>query len=280
MKKKVIIPTDFSDSAQIATTYGIALANALKAELVLFHVYELPGADPLRPTYIRSGNLMDVKDIEKGYIEAIDKRLRAIGEDYNHGFDWFSVSGANVDDVVNEMEDMENSLVVMGFRGEDISEKIIYGSTAERMISNSKVPVLFVPEKARMGDLQSLVFASDLLEKDIDPLKSIASFFDPVLSKLTILHVCKDCNNDIQTTFEGYKELVEEQIKMDNKNFELLQNEDIIEGIEKTVEQNKTDMLVMNTIKRTAFFDQLFHKSISREMVLHSKIPILICKSE
>jgi nucleotide-binding universal stress UspA family protein len=280
MQKKIIIPTDFSDSAQIATTYGIALANALKAELIVFHVYAMPGADPLRPSYVRSGNVMDVKDLHKQYIEAIDNRLKAIGEDYNHGFNWFSVSGAQVDDIINEMEDNENSMVVMGFRGEDISEKIIYGSTAERMISNSTLPVLFVPEKVRMGDLQSVIFASDLLDKDLAPLQSIASFFEPVLSELTILHVCKDCNKDIQTIFEGYKDIVEEQIKMENKQFKLVKDEDIIEGIEKSVEQGKADMLVMNTVKRTAFFDQLFHKSISREMVLHSKVPILICKSE
>ena len=38
--KKVLVPTDFSDSARHALTYGVSFAKEYGAELVLLHVVE------------------------------------------------------------------------------------------------------------------------------------------------------------------------------------------------------------------------------------------------
>ena len=38
--KRILVPTDFSDSANHALTYGISFAREYKAELILLHVVE------------------------------------------------------------------------------------------------------------------------------------------------------------------------------------------------------------------------------------------------
>ncbi len=40
--KTILVPVDFSSSSLNASNYALDLANSITAELVLFHVFQLP----------------------------------------------------------------------------------------------------------------------------------------------------------------------------------------------------------------------------------------------
>ena len=44
--KKIIIATDFSIASRNASVYGIALAKAIDAKIILFNAYKIPNPPP------------------------------------------------------------------------------------------------------------------------------------------------------------------------------------------------------------------------------------------
>ncbi|MDP6909357.1 MAG: universal stress protein, partial [Flavobacteriales bacterium] len=62
-------------------------------------------------------------------------------------------------------------------------------------------------------------------------------------------------------------------------SFNAVMDSDIIAGLDKFVESDQPDMVAMFTYK-TGVLEYLFSTSYSEEMVMHSKIPLLILRKQ
>jgi nucleotide-binding universal stress UspA family protein len=59
------------------------------------------------------------------------------------------------------------------------------------------------------------------------------------------------------------------------KIVKLPEGESIIDSINNFIETENPDMIVMAKHNRS-FFDRLFHRSLSKQMAYHTKIPLLV----
>jgi K+-sensing histidine kinase KdpD len=91
---------------------------------------------------------------------------------------------------------------------------------------------------------------------------------------LDILHVKSDSDhyfnaeNNFFTKNKG-------KISYPNLHFIELEKGDVVQSINQYVEEKEVDLLVMAKHNRN-FFDRLFHKSLSKKMAFHTKIPLLV----
>ena len=151
MFRKILYPTDFSDSANAALSYVKKLKEAGAEEVILLHVYderkidiywEIEAERHEKETLARAKHEVVKRMLEKSYSKL--KQLETDLQEVGLRTKLIVVEGIPYQEIVKVAEDMGASLIVMGSHGErGLIEKII-GSTTERVISHSPVPVLVI----------------------------------------------------------------------------------------------------------------------------------------
>ena len=139
--KNILFATDFSDSSQQAADYAVTLAHLTDAKLHVLHVInELD--EHQRVMIPREAFLVLEKEVG---IQAV-KELKKFCKEQTAGLSTttHAVVGAPFK-VILEMGGKVNAdLIVMGTHGRTGMEHVIVGSTAERVVRRSKIPVLTV----------------------------------------------------------------------------------------------------------------------------------------
>ncbi len=135
---KILVPTDFSNSADHATAQAVELAAQHRSLLELFHVVEPYGELP--------PNMMAVvRDyIEKAEHDAeatLAAKSEAIGTDIDVRYST-SHQVSPFEAISQKVESMEPDLVVMGTHGRRGYERFVLGSVAEKILRAAPVDVL------------------------------------------------------------------------------------------------------------------------------------------
>ena len=141
---QILVPTDFSENAELAVNYAIALAKQSSAKLHLLHT-------PVVPTYL----LMDlsyspgpeaVTRILNDAQEALDQQAQTITE---AGLEHFTaIREGTVHEVIRDYaKEHDVDLVVVGTHGRSGVAKLMYGSITERVIKTVHTPIIVVPPK-------------------------------------------------------------------------------------------------------------------------------------
>ncbi|QLH77603.1 universal stress protein [Halosimplex rubrum] len=136
----VLVPTDGSDAAEAAVDHGLAVADAFDATVHAVHVVDLSGMAAGSGVEPPTSQLERYTEAGEAAVEAVAERARAEGLDavtaVEHGF-----PGADLLDYVGEAS---VDLVTMGTHGRTGIDRVLLGSTTERILSRSSVPVLAV----------------------------------------------------------------------------------------------------------------------------------------
>ncbi|RYF85217.1 MAG: universal stress protein, partial [Chitinophagaceae bacterium] len=160
--KTIIVATDFSPAALNATNYACDMALAIKASVLLLHVYQLPLAVSDTPII-----LLSVEDLK----ESADTKLTQLSNDLRH-----ITSNAveirtesRLGTLSDELEDCCNTVqpfaVIMGTRGDSAVERALFGSNALKIINHLSWPVICVPVGTEYGQgIRKIGFACDFNE--------------------------------------------------------------------------------------------------------------------
>jgi nucleotide-binding universal stress UspA family protein len=140
--KRVLVPTDFSESARHALRYGISFAREYEAELVLLHVVEnltVGYASDLFPV-----PMAEVFDEISGYARAELAKLAAGAKEKGLSVRELVVQGKPSVEIVRVAREETADMIVLGTHGKGMLDKALFGSTAERVIRRAPCPVLTV----------------------------------------------------------------------------------------------------------------------------------------
>lgn len=138
--KKILVPTDFSDSAKHALTYGVSFAREYKAELILVHVVEtltVGYASDLFPV-----PMAEVFDEISGYAKTETAKLAAEIRQKEVGVREMVVQGKPSAEIVRIAKEEGVDIIVLGTHGKGMLDQALFGSTAERVIRKAPCPVL------------------------------------------------------------------------------------------------------------------------------------------
>lgn len=138
--RKILFPTDFSESARHALRYGISFAKEYKAELVLLHVVEdiaVSYASDLFPV-----PMARVFDELSGYanseLHKLSEEARARGVAVRE----LLAQGRPSIEIVRVAREEAVDLIVLGTHGKGVLDRALFGSTTERVVRNAPCPVL------------------------------------------------------------------------------------------------------------------------------------------
>jgi nucleotide-binding universal stress UspA family protein len=128
--KKVLVPTDFSESARHALTYGISFAREYEAELTLLHVVEnltVGYASDLFPV-----PMAEVFQEISGYARAELAKLGTEARAKNVTVKEVVVQGKPSAEIMRFARETEVDMIVLGTHGKGMLDQALFGSTTER----------------------------------------------------------------------------------------------------------------------------------------------------
>jgi nucleotide-binding universal stress UspA family protein len=144
--RNILVGTDFSVCAARAFSFAVSLAASQGAKIHIVHVliepvqaFDVAGALP----YLDVSTQKEWEDATKKRLAAAVASAEKRGVSATSEFLW----GRPSDVLVETAAKMKASLVVLGTHGRNALEKLLIGSTAERVVRLSPVPVLTVREK-------------------------------------------------------------------------------------------------------------------------------------
>ena len=140
--KKVLVPTDFSDSARHATSYGVSFAKEYGAELVLLHVVEnitVGYASDLFPV-----PMAEVFQEISGYAKTELAKLAGEAKERDVRVTELVAQGKPSAEIIRYAAENAVDVIVLGTHGKGMLDQALVGSTTERVVRRSPCPVLTV----------------------------------------------------------------------------------------------------------------------------------------
>ncbi len=268
--KKILVPTDFSESATKAFLFAQKLAKNFGATLKLIHVYRTDLGVPVPETM--AFQLLEARRDEALYkMESFLKKASntlKIETVVEMGFP----SDLLIDYSKNKKEEID--LIIMGTKGEHNIAEMILGSVSTAVIRDAACPVLAIPENCKDDDIIEIAYATDLKSDNADSLKEaaeIAKLFNALLYCVTV-DVFGDNNSSEKNRFSAL--ITENGI---DTNLTEIKSDTVEHGLDTYIHENGIDMLIMYRPHRT-FFEKIFHSSTTKQVALHSSVPLLVFK--
>jgi nucleotide-binding universal stress UspA family protein len=273
--KRILFPTDFSDTARNAFIYALNFANSFNAELVILHVYDLPIVEtpPLPESTTEIFDIVEMHQFESFRDEL--PALHKIAEEHNMAHIKFKnvlLYGDLIYNINKVCEDEGVDFVIMGTKGASGLKETFLGSTTASVIANVKVPVLGVPAEAEYRDIKSIAFTTQYKDKDNDALRHALDIAAKFNARVQCLYIKNDDDpEDIDERINEWKIYYRDE----HIDFFNIDGDHIEQTILDFIENQHIGLLVMRTHKR-GFFESLFHRSLTKKMAYHSKVPLLV----
>ena len=141
----ILVPTDFSPTAERALEYGVALGAALGARIHIVHVIGLPSLGiPELGLALASVTIDGL--VADGW--AALGRLRDKYRDQAHVGEVVLRTGDARDEVLQVAKELGADLIVIGTHGRRWVARALLGSVAEAIVRLAPCPVLAVTAKA------------------------------------------------------------------------------------------------------------------------------------
>jgi nucleotide-binding universal stress UspA family protein len=142
----VLCPVDFSEPSRAALVHADALAEHFGAELILLAV-----DDPLLAEAASAGLAAPLADETRQELERF--LSSAIGSSKSGAAHIMLRvrTGKPAIEILHEARERSPDLIVMGSRGQTGARQLFFGSTTERVLRETPVPVLVTPARAPSG---------------------------------------------------------------------------------------------------------------------------------
>ena len=277
--QRILVPTDFSPTAEKAFRFALDIATKAKGTVILYHVYT-----PEESTFI------DTEQKSKQYNTQTEtnlvKRLQRLKKKVTaHTADVpvSTIVGRSpvIDNILGFAEHNHIDLIVMGTQGASGLKKIIIGSVAARIVEKTDIPVLLVPEKFEWIEPKRIVFITNYLQTDRQALSGVLALAKLYEAALTIVHLvdvfAKEENEKID--FDNYAHAMHRELNEFNLKFKLLKTSSVTETMENLYKEIPYDMLAMVRRKKS-FLKKFFLKSFTQNMAYVTNQPLLVVPEE
>ncbi|MFM1794284.1 MAG: hypothetical protein RL642_669 [Bacteroidota bacterium] len=269
--KLIVVPTDFSPLADNALKYGIDLATAMGSSLMIVHVYQMPIS--YSEVSLITVSLEEIKQASEDRLAELKHNIETITAGKLVVY-----TESRLGDVGDEIKKLSQTLqpftIVMGSRGVTGAGKFFLGSNSLSVIDKTSTPVIVVPPGGKFSSYKKIGLTTDFKQvvdkTPVVPIRTLINFFN---AELHVLHV-----DYKQRSFTP--DVPEQTLNLDmllsgmNPTYDFIENKNINEGINDFAEKNNLDLIITLPQKRN-FLESLFEKSLTRELLHHTNIPVM-----
>jgi nucleotide-binding universal stress UspA family protein len=148
----ILVPTDFSPTANRALDAALEMAERFGSLVSILHVYE-----PTQPVPYGDGVIWPTGQIERLARDALDELVERAQERYPACNGILKPPGAPSDAIIAGARECGADVIVMGTHGRRGFAHLMLGSTAERVVRTSPIPVLTLSTRGEAGTERNAV---------------------------------------------------------------------------------------------------------------------------
>jgi len=286
---KIIWTTDFSENADASLPYAEEIASRFDADLVLAHVLlDIPlfYASFLGDSSGYLAATERAREEASSELESLAKNLRNRGVAARV----MLLEGSPYTEIIRFAENQGADLIVMSTRGLRGLEKVLLGSTAEKVVRNASCPVLTVHEQPdlplKIANILLLTDLSELSRKAFPPAVELAGTLG---ARLTLLHIMetnvplgKEDEKALADALKGVMgsllaDTVGQEFR-DKIDRVVLRAGDAAGGVARFCEDSPVDLIVMATHGRSGLRKTLLG-SVAEKILRNVEIPVLTVRA-
>ena len=290
---KVLVPVDFSEITNASLRVAKSICQAHGGEVILFHAISpaiyIPYPESL------SVDVIDVKvlqEIEERKKREAEERMRSLQDFLKPVRSRMVVEVGDPRDLILEAEEREDpDLVVIGSHKKGLVEKILIGSTAEKVVKHSLKPMIVV-KGFEPTFSKKVIIAYDFSKTAEKAVEFAIRFLKPFKVSVEILHVEEPIDIPIverigEAIYAKYREEKKKYIETLKEAFReegfevqvtLREGDNPAEEIIKRIKENgDIDLLIMGS-RGLSGLKRIILGSTSTEVFRRVEIPILIYK--
>lgn len=276
MKKRILIPTDFSKNAWNALKYAMDLYKREYVEFSIMHTYYHSGYSKesiLIPEPTEAA-LQEVKETSAKNMEKLKVQMGLYEKNDKHTFHYISEFGSFFDVMKKTVEKQDIELVIMGSQGETANKTVILGSNAVNAMEQIRnCPVLAIPSNVMFKDPNEIVFPTSFRthykEKELATLVEISRCTN---APIRILHVQK--SKTLTKAQLENKALLEAILDPAEFTYHTLYDMDLQSGVRSFIQSRESEMIAIVN-KKHNFFGSIFSNPMVKELGKHANVPIL-----
>jgi universal stress protein A len=140
--ERILFPIDFSEGSMNALDYAVSLSKEYNAKLYLLHVvHDISMTAGWQVPHIRVDELY--RDMEEGAKKQIEKCCEEDLRDVKD-VEKIVIRGIPDEEILKVARDEKIDIIVIGTHGRTGIDRLLFGSTAEKVVRRSPCPVLSV----------------------------------------------------------------------------------------------------------------------------------------
>lgn len=271
--KRILFPTDFSETANNAFIHALEFANAVQGELILLHTFELPVIDN---QFFPQNYMVMYESLELAQFDMFKEeipKLRAIALQHNLGTVPMShrlMDGSLLYNIEKAITEDKINYVIMGTEGATGWASFLLGSNTANVLDEIDIPILSVPSQAVYRKVKTIGFTTRFRPKDRKALKKVLKLAKLYHAVVKCLYV-KTASSDVDAN------LIEEwkaEFSTEAVTFNVVLSDDIEGTILDFILYKDIDILTMLSYKR-GFFEGIVNPSLTKKLTKNFEIPIL-----
>ncbi len=295
----ILLGYDGSRESKIALRYSEYFASLFNSQISALHVNDLLNINfphyPYYLLYIRECFAEQNKKFERSF-----KRIKKQLESKKIKFDYEIVAGEPVDRILKRSQKYKSDLIVLGITGLGMVGKLLVGSTTQKILNSTDIPILAVSgNNKREVDIKNVLIPIDIYEpskKVIDYALDLYSKTNFNLTLAYVMMVGKDIyefpediinkiTSDTDRDFDKFINSLEKRFNRRNKKKKIKINKELMFGlnpgfvINNHCKENNYDLIILNTHGRKGF-KKFILGSVANNILSGSGCNVLVLKDE
>lgn len=278
--RKIVIPTDFSETSMLAIKHGAFLAKYTKGDVFLVHI--------INAHYLSQNVFLPITRIDNKaeYEQKVEDRLNELADDVRteYGITVTPVikTGSPTNEVNNVAKELGADLVVLGTHGYTPLEELVIGGTAMKVITRSHCPTMAMSQEATEFGYHRILLPIDNsahTRQKVNYTLELAKEFSAHVYAIGLLDSGEDDRR-------GAMDVILSQIEKLAKEKEVMFSKEIVSGVKnratatvKYGEKIGADLIVIMT-DQDAELSGFFLGPYAQQVIHLSKVPTIAIKPE
>ncbi len=277
--KKILIPTDFSDTSMLAVKHAAFMAQLCKADLYLLHVIEI--SDTIYNIYNPAILISDFSEVEKLAKQKVDLLASKLKREYAVKVIALCKTDNTSAGIVNAVKENGIDLVIMGTHGASGANEFLVGSNAHKTVTLCPCPVITVQTNAKKIGFTKIVLPIDDALHSRQKVDNAIVLAKKYAAKVYVLGFIEKGDGTDLKKFKVKINSVEKALIKAKLSYEIkiTKGENFAEAVLKYSKTVKADLIVVLTDHESRL-KSMFLGMFAKKIVNHSKIPVMSIKPE
>ena len=283
--RKILFPFELDNPIYgEAYIYGIKFARKINAELILLNTFLVEVGNDItaekygklkRDNWFKAYN--EISMFNRYYLEDHANTETDLKIKFNHRF----VNGFLMDEIKEIAREEEVDLIVLPISDHREFNNRQLKIIRDNVFEKNRTSLLVVPYGCKFRPVRNIVFATDLkklnnYQQYLQDVVNYAHLFD---SNIHFVHISSKEKEEDWDSSNTYRMVMQAIEKNNRHTFKSLHGKKIIDSVNQYVEECEADLLVV--VKHQHYFlESLLHESISNEISLNSKVPVLVMREK